>query len=70
MTIYLNGDEFVRRYLLHLTPKGFTRNRHYEFLADSCSKQRLAQIRVALTAEQAVTNKTNRSNGAPSVDVS
>jgi hypothetical protein len=32
-TLHLDGEEFVRRYLLHPLPKGFTRVRHYGFLA-------------------------------------
>ncbi len=47
-TLRLAGREFVRRYLLHVLPKGFTRIRHYGFLAGRCRTQRLAQIRVSL----------------------
>jgi hypothetical protein len=49
-TMRLGGEEFVRRYLLHVFPKGFTRIRHYGFLAGCCRTQRLAQIREALAA--------------------
>lgn len=58
-TMRLNGDEFVRRYLLHILPKGFTRIRHYGFLAGCCRKQRLAQIRDALAVEQEATDGAN-----------
>jgi hypothetical protein len=47
-SLHLSGGEFVRRYLLHLLPKGFTRIRHYGFLAGCCRAQRLAQIRGVL----------------------
>jgi hypothetical protein len=47
-TMHLEGEEFVRRYLLHVLPKGFTRIRHYGFLAGCCRTQRLAQIHEAL----------------------
>ena len=33
----LDGDEFIRRFLLHVLPKGFQRIRHYGLLANgSC----------------------------------
>lgn len=47
-TMHLDGEEFVRRYLLHRLPKGFTRIRHYGFLAGCCRARDLAQIREAL----------------------
>jgi hypothetical protein len=51
-TMHLEGREFVRRYLLHVLPKGFTRVRHYGFLAGSCRTRCLAQIRETLPKEQ------------------
>lgn len=47
-TLQLNGKEFVRRYLLHILPKGFMRIRHYGFLAACCRATKLARIREAL----------------------
>lgn len=44
----LEAGEFIRRYLLHVLPKGLMRIRHYGFLANSCRKVRLATIRQAL----------------------
>jgi hypothetical protein len=41
----LSCDEFLRRYLQHILPKGFMRIRHYGFLANACRKQKLALIR-------------------------
>jgi hypothetical protein len=58
-TMQLAGDEFVRRYLLHVLPKGFTRIRHYGFLAGCCRKRRLAQIREALVVDQETTDKAD-----------
>jgi hypothetical protein len=58
-TMHLPGVEFVRRYLLHVLPKGFTRIRHYGFLAGCCRKQRLAQIRESLAVEQKATDETD-----------
>lgn len=47
----LSSDEFIRRYLMHVLPKGLMRIRHYGFLANSCRKKRLPQLRKAI-AEQ------------------
>ncbi|KYL36122.1 MULTISPECIES: transposase [Pseudoalteromonas] len=41
----LSCDEFLRRYLQHVLPKGFMRIRHYGFLANACRKRKLALIR-------------------------
>ena len=41
----LNGVEFIRRYLLHVLPKGFMRIRHFGFLANRCRRDKLACIR-------------------------
>ena len=41
----LSCDEFLRRYLQHILPKGFMRIRHYGFLANACRKQKLALIK-------------------------
>ncbi len=46
----LSGEELIRRFLLHVLPKGFMRVRHFGFLANRCRAQRLAQIRTALAA--------------------
>jgi hypothetical protein len=46
--LILDGEEFVRRFLLHVLPKGLMRVRHYGFLANRCRRRRLAQIRQAL----------------------
>lgn len=47
-TLTLNTAEFIRRYLLHILPKGLMRVRHYGFLANRCRRQRLREIRTAL----------------------
>lgn len=44
----LSGEEFVRRFLLHILPKGLMRVRHYGFLANRCRRVRLGQINAAL----------------------
>jgi len=50
-TLHLAGEEFVRRLLLHILPKGFTRIRHYGFLAGRCRTEKVAQIRAVLAQE-------------------
>ena len=44
----LSAEEFIRRFLLHILPKGLMRIRHYGFLANRCRRAKLAQIRTAL----------------------
>ena len=41
----LSSTEFIRRFLLHVLPKGFMRIRHYGFLANNGKKERIARIR-------------------------
>ena len=41
----LATDEFIRRFLLHVLPRGFHRIRHYGLLAGACRKDNLAQAR-------------------------
>jgi len=48
----LGADEFIRRFLLHVLPKGFRRIRHFGFLANACRASKLAAIRAALQAPQ------------------
>ena len=44
----LAGEEFVRRWLLHVLPQGLMRIRHYGFLANCHRRRKLAQIRECL----------------------
>jgi hypothetical protein len=48
----LDAAEFIRRFLLHVLPKGLMRIRHYGFLANACRERKLAQIRAAMTTAQ------------------
>jgi hypothetical protein len=48
----LEGEELIRRFLLHILPPGFMRIRHYGFLANRCRKAKLAQIRACLEAAE------------------
>lgn len=44
----LEGTEFLRRFCLHILPKGFRKIRQYGFLSNSCKAKSLAQARLAL----------------------
>jgi hypothetical protein len=46
----LEADEFIRRFLLHVLPKGFMRIRHYGFLANRTKAEKLARCRGLLDA--------------------
>ncbi len=47
--ITLPGEEFLRRFMKHVLPKGFTRIRHYGVLAASHATTTLVRARVLLT---------------------
>lgn len=50
-TMRLEGSEFIRRFLLHVVPKGLQRLRHYGFLANRTKKQSLGRCRELLRYE-------------------
>src|SRR4051794_36853679 len=50
LTAPLAADEFIRRFLLHVLPKGFHRIRHYGLLASGTRKASLARARKLLAA--------------------
>ena len=47
-TMTLSPDEFIRRFLLHVLPKGFHRIRHYGLLASAGRKANVARARELL----------------------
>jgi hypothetical protein len=47
-TMSLEGDEFIRRFLIHVLPDGFHRIRYYGFLGNSHRTQKLALCRSLL----------------------
>jgi hypothetical protein len=49
-TMTLSADEFIRRFLLHVLPKGFHRIRHYGLLASAGCKANIARARVLIAA--------------------
>jgi hypothetical protein len=46
----LAADEFIRRFLLHVLPKGFHRIRHYGLLASPSCKANVARARQLIAA--------------------
>lgn len=51
----LAADEFIRRFLLHVLPRGFHRIRHYGLLASATRRANLARIRDLLVASPPIT---------------
>ena len=51
-TMTLAPDEFIRRFLLHVLPKGFHRIRHYGLLASAARKANIARARELLAAPE------------------
>jgi len=56
-TMTLTCDEFIRRFLIHLLPKGFHRIRHYGLLANARRKDNLLRARELLTASEPATHE-------------
>jgi hypothetical protein len=50
----LSADEFIRRFLLHVLPKGFHRIRHYGVLASAGRKANVARARQLLAVPTVV----------------
>ena len=48
----LDAGEFIRRYLLHVLPRGFVRIRHFGWLANAQREQKLALCRKLLGVEE------------------
>lgn len=47
-TMTLEAIEFIRRFLLHVLPRGFQRIRHYGLLANKVRHSKLARCRILL----------------------
>jgi hypothetical protein len=52
--VKLSTQEFIRRFALHILPKGFTRIRHYGILSSSWKKEKLPQLQAALATKKIV----------------
>ena len=60
----LDADEFIRRFLLHVLPRGFHRIRHYGLLASATRKANIARARDLLAAP----SRANAQEPAPPAD--
>jgi Putative transposase len=49
-TMTLGVTEFIRRFLLHVVPRGFVKIRHFGFLANRCRQEKIALGRELLAA--------------------
>ncbi len=52
ITLTLSTQEFIRRFGLHILPKGFTRIRHYGILSSSWKKEKLPQLQAKLSTKK------------------
>ena len=55
-TMTLSAHEFIRRFLLHVLPKGFHRIRHYGLLASATCKKNIARARELIAMPVPVTD--------------
>nr|WP_017445227.1 transposase [Gayadomonas joobiniege] len=55
----LKTDEFIRRYLQHILPKGLMRIRHYGFLANACRRRKVKWIKAQCKSHKPSTEKPN-----------
>ena len=53
-TLTLKQDEFIRRFSLHILPKGFTRIRHYGILSSTWKSKNLKALQEKLNTEKII----------------
>jgi len=53
-TMTLKAEEFIRRFLLHVLPKGFVKVRHFGFLANRGRRENVVLCRKLLAASSTV----------------
>jgi Putative transposase/Transposase zinc-binding domain len=63
-TMTLGTHEFIRRFLIHVLPKGFHRIRHYGLLVGGARDQRLAQARELLQVASTTTDPEDEAAAA------
>ena len=57
----LDADEFIRRFLLHVLPKGFFKIRYFGFLAHTNKKEQIPLIRKLIGSDATLHEKTKES---------
>ena len=65
-TMTLQVEEFIRRFLLHVLPKGLVRVRHFGFLANRCRRKRVELCRSLLEPRASQPPGLDRDRDAPS----
>jgi hypothetical protein len=68
-TMTLDTHEFIRRFLMHVLPKGFHRIRHYGLLASGVKAENLARMREMLGVAPPDHSEPEAINGADAGDV-
>src|SRR5262244_368715 len=64
-TMRLQPHEFIRRFLLHVLPKGFHRIRHYRLFASTNRAQSIARARALLKVAPPAADPQQQSDVAP-----
>lgn len=64
-TMTLHADEFIRRFLLHVSPGGFHRIRHFGLMSDHGRKEKLARVRELLDVAPVVAAPAMQANAGP-----
>ena len=62
-TMTLSADEFIRRFLLHVLPKGFMKIRYFGFLANTNKKQAILLLRKLINGKAQLPVKTDETIG-------
>jgi hypothetical protein len=62
----LKAEEFIRRFLLHVLPKGLVKIRHFGFLANRCRRKRVQLCRRLLEPRPTQPESLNRDRDSPS----
>jgi hypothetical protein len=63
----LQPHKFIRRFLLHVLPKGFRRIRHYGLFASTNRAESIATARALLNVTPPVADRQNQPDLAPRV---
>ncbi|MBU1676161.1 transposase [bacterium] len=67
-TAQLSGDEFIRRFLLHILPKGFRKIRHFGLMASTNVPTRLLKARQLLAPSEDDQHKQEELEGAENAE--
>jgi hypothetical protein len=54
--VTLSDSEFIRRFALHILPKGFVRIRHYGILSSTCKKDKIEKLQEQLGTPELIAN--------------